>query len=247
MSGLSLPRETDPTALARRVQAGDRSAEDELVLVLQEALGLFLRRRLRDIEAARELTSDVLMAVLRALRENRLQDIRKLPAFVRGTARNLANNHLRARFARPAEEPLLGEPAADSVAEGFEQQERAARVEAAISRLTRSERQIVLMTIEDGLKPGEIARDLGLSPEAVRARKSRALRKLMANARAVGLAGALAFAEECSVRQLPGSGYAAAERRRGFQGGVSPPGLNDDGQPRPAAISVAQDAAAAKS
>jgi RNA polymerase sigma factor (sigma-70 family) len=184
MSGISLPRETDPAALARRVQAGDRSAEDELVLVLQEALGSFLRRRLRDIEAARELTSDVLMAVLHAVRENRLQDIRKLPAFVRGTARNLANNHLRARLARPVEEPLLGDPASEDPTQELEQQERAAQVEAAISRLTGSERQIVLMTIEEGLKPAEIARDLGLSPEAVRARKSRALRKLMAAARA---------------------------------------------------------------
>jgi RNA polymerase sigma factor (sigma-70 family) len=186
MNGLSLPRETDPAALARRVQAGDRSAEDELVLVLQGALGFFLRRRLRDIEAARELTNDVLMAVLRAVRENRLQDIRKLPAFVHGTARNLANNHLRARFARPVEEPLDAEPLARDPVEGLETRERVEQVEAAMAQLSRSERQIVLMTIEDGMKPGEIARDLGLSSEVVRARKSRALRKLMANARARG-------------------------------------------------------------
>jgi RNA polymerase sigma-70 factor, ECF subfamily len=184
MNGLSLPRETDPAALARRVQAGDRSAEDELVLLFQRGLGFFLRRRLRDSEAARELTNDVLMAMLRAVRENRLQDIEKLPAFVHGTARNLLNNHLRARFARPVEEPLEeGERASDDPSVGLERRERIARVEAAIAQLGRTERQIVQMTIEDGLKPGEIARDLGLSPQVVRARKSRALRKLAASSR----------------------------------------------------------------
>jgi RNA polymerase sigma factor (sigma-70 family) len=180
MSGLSLPRETDPAVLVRRVQAGDRSAEDELVLLFQGALGFFLRRRLRDIEAARELTNDVLMAVLRAVRENRLQDIAKLSAFVRGTARNLANNHLRARSTRPVEEPFGAEPATIDPVEGMERRERVAHVEAAIAQLGGMERQILLMTIEDGLKPGEIARDLGLSPAVVRARKSRALRKLLA-------------------------------------------------------------------
>jgi len=153
------------------------------VLLFERALGFFLRRRLRDIEAAREVTNDVLMAVLRAVRENQLQDIRKLPAFVHGTARNLANNHLRARFARPVEEPLGEELASDDPVEGLEKQEQVALVVAAMAQLSRSERQILLMTIEDGLKPGQIARDLGLSSEVVRARKSRALRKLMARSR----------------------------------------------------------------
>ena len=183
MNGTSLPRETDPAALARRVQAGDRSAEDELVLLFEQGLAYFLRRRLRDIEAARELTNDVLMAMLRAVRECRLDDVDKLPAFVRGTARNLLNNHLRARFARPVEEPLDGEPISDDPSVGFERRERMARVAEAIARLGGTERRIVQMTIEQGLKPGEIARDLGLSPEVVRARKSRALRKLVASSR----------------------------------------------------------------
>ena len=183
MSGLSLPRETDPAALVRRVQAGDRSAEDELVVHFQRGLSFFLRRRLRDSEAARELTNDVLMAMLRAVRENRLQDAGKLSAFVQGTARNLLNNHLRARFARPVVEPLGAEPASDDPNIDFELKERVAQMEAAIAALGLTERRILLMTIEDGLKPGEIARDLGLSPEVVRARKSRALRKLAARSR----------------------------------------------------------------
>jgi DNA-directed RNA polymerase specialized sigma24 family protein len=36
------------------------------------------------------------------------------------------------------------------------------------------------MTLADGLEPTEIARTLGLSPEAVRQRKSRALKRLLA-------------------------------------------------------------------
>jgi RNA polymerase sigma factor (sigma-70 family) len=79
------------------------------------------------------------------------------------------------------EEPASGDPV-----EGLEKREQVARVVAAMARLRRSERQILVMTIEDGLTPGQIARDLGLSPEVVRARKSRALRKLLAHARSSG-------------------------------------------------------------
>jgi DNA-directed RNA polymerase specialized sigma24 family protein len=38
---------------------------------------------------------------------------------------------------------------------------------------------VLLLTLVDGLKPREIARRLGLSDEVVRARKSRALKKII--------------------------------------------------------------------
>ena len=53
--------------------------------------------RTRDREAARDLTQEILIAVLKALREGRLRDSEKLSAFIQGTARNLINNYLRTK------------------------------------------------------------------------------------------------------------------------------------------------------
>ena len=62
--------------------------------------------RTRDREAARELTQDIMVAVIRSLRDGKLENAEKLPAFVHGTARNLINNYLRLRRQRPIGNPL---------------------------------------------------------------------------------------------------------------------------------------------
>lgn len=48
-----------------------------------------------------------------------------------------------------------------------------------MGRLDPTDRTILLRTLLEGLKPGEIARDLGVSSEVVRTRKSRALKKVI--------------------------------------------------------------------
>lgn len=177
------PRETDPAVLVNRVRTGDPRAEEDLIGLFQPRLLALLRSRTRDPEAARELADDVLVAVVKAVREGRVLDAARLSGFVYGTARNVVNNYLRSRRSRPAEEPLAADLAAADPGDGFERRDQLAAVARALARLGSGEREIVLMTLVDQLTPNEIARDLGLSPETVRARKSRALRKLVADAR----------------------------------------------------------------
>lgn len=181
MRGTSLPREQDPAVLVYRAQAGDPAAEEALVLLYQGGLTFFMRRRVGDPEVARELANDALMAMVRAVRERRLHDVDKLSSFVRAIARNLANGHLRAKIGRPLLEPLLAEHAVTDPIAGLEREERLLRVKAAVDQLGWTEREILRLTLEEGLKPGQIARSLGLSPEVVRSRKSRALRKLVSD------------------------------------------------------------------
>jgi RNA polymerase sigma-70 factor (ECF subfamily) len=169
-----------------RVRAGDACAEEELVVQFERRVWFALRRRLRDREASRELVNDVLMAVVRAVRDGRLRDAARLPGFVYGTARNVANNYVRGILARPAEEPLGAHLSIADPSAGPEPDERVAAVGRGLGRLDETAREIVLMTLLDGLKPGEIARRLGLTPEVVRARKSRAVRKLAAEAAGSG-------------------------------------------------------------
>ena len=179
MIGVHLPPPREPvaSAIVRRAIEGDLFAEEELIEHFAPGLIAHLTRRIRDHETARELADDVLMAMVRAVREDRLKDPERLAGFVYATARNLANNYLRTRHSRPQPEPLSPNLAVPDSADWLDQRERLARVQEGLDALRQLERQIVLMTIE-GLKPGTIAAQLGLSGDVVRARKSRAMRKL---------------------------------------------------------------------
>jgi RNA polymerase sigma-70 factor, ECF subfamily len=85
------------STLAERVRCCDSSAEEELVGHFSDKVRYLVLSRTRDPEAARDLTQDVLLAVVDALRNGHLRDPERLAAFVYGTARNLINNYLRTR------------------------------------------------------------------------------------------------------------------------------------------------------
>jgi len=134
--------------------------------------------RTHDREAARELVQDVLMAVVGALRKGQLQDKDKLAAFVHGTARNLINNRLRLESQRPPLEPLSDDLTQANLTDQLEDAERVRLVHQALERLGDEDRRILLMTLVEGRKPGEIAAALGLTSEVVRTRKLRAVKKI---------------------------------------------------------------------
>jgi RNA polymerase sigma factor (sigma-70 family) len=169
-----------PTAIAEVADTfleETSGAEDAIVRRFHERVFLIAYVRTGDREAARDLAQETMLAVIRNLRDGRLLDREKLPAYICGTARNLINNHLRTRSRQPACGPASEElPAPDCQVE-VEQSERQFLARRAISRLQPADRLILLLTLVDGLKPGEIAARLGLSSEVVRKRKSRALER----------------------------------------------------------------------
>jgi RNA polymerase sigma-70 factor (ECF subfamily) len=169
--------------LAQRIERGDPGAEDELARAYRPRVLALLSARTHDREAAYELCSDVLMAVLRALRVGRLRDHDRLSGFVLGTARNVANNYLRARRRMPVSEPLSDEVAQDQAPDLLERRETQQALQRELGRLSVIDRRILALTVVDGLKPAEAARELGMSAEVVRARKSRALKRLAAGRR----------------------------------------------------------------
>jgi RNA polymerase sigma-70 factor (ECF subfamily) len=134
--------------------------------------------RTGDPEAARDLTQDVLLVVVSALRNGHLREAERLVAFVYGTARNVINNYLRTRSRLPKEDPLDDAlDLAGTANPAVEGSERIALVQRALAALDSTDRQILMLTLVEGLKPGEIAARLGLTSEVVRARKSRAMKK----------------------------------------------------------------------
>ena|SRR5579863_3000053 len=163
--------------LAQRILAGDRSAEDELVRTYRRGVFVIAVSRTRDREAAADLTQEILIAVLQALREGRLRETAKLAAFVQGTARNLINNHLRSRThhleVELDDEAYSGDPVAE-----LESIERRRLVQRELESFSVTDQQILLLSLVDGHSLAEVAQRLNLSHEAVRARKSRAVRKI---------------------------------------------------------------------
>lgn len=171
-------RQTEELArLAGRVAAGDSDAETALVAHFTPRILAMMVARTRNVDLARDLTQETLIAVLQATRDGRIRDTDRVAAFVHGVARNIVNNHLRSTRGR-IEEPLDDYSQGLHAVDDTPERERRAEVTRGLNTLSPSDRQILLMTLLDGLKPGEIAEQLGLTAEVVRARKSRAQRRM---------------------------------------------------------------------
>lgn len=164
--------------LAGRIRLGDRRSEDELVARYGgRVLAMSIARTL-DREASREIADDVMMAVVTALRRGAVRDTARLGAFVHGTALNVINNYLR----RVGRGPRL--VALDETWPGPEDEDHGgddidiAHIRRCLERLSVTDRDVLTLSLVEGLKPGEIAARSGRSPEVTRQQKSRALLRL---------------------------------------------------------------------
>jgi RNA polymerase sigma-70 factor (ECF subfamily) len=167
------------STLADRVRSRDPAAEEELVDLFAGRIRCLACARTHDPEVARDLTQEVLLAVVSALRRGQLRNDERLAGFIYGIARNLINNHLRARGRGLREPPLREALRHPGFSDPVEDAEQLALVRRALFGLPQIDRRILLLTLAEGLKPGDIAIRVGLSPEVVRARKSRAIKKVM--------------------------------------------------------------------
>ena len=163
--------------LVARIRSGDGTAETELVEYVSPRVFAMLMARTRDHDTARNLLQDVLIAVLRSVREGALRDTGRLIPFVHGTARNLVNNFFRDKVREPRLEELSGDCAQCVDQDLLMADEREQMVREALRSVDDTDRRIVLMTMVEGRKPGDIAGQLGLSSDVVRQRKSRAIKK----------------------------------------------------------------------
>ena len=79
--------ELDDAELVRQIGAGDHAAEAELFRRMAPRIRLYGLRHLRDPHASEDLTQQVLITTLEALRAGRLREPEKLASFVLGTCR----------------------------------------------------------------------------------------------------------------------------------------------------------------
>lgn len=164
--------------LAVRIRGGDPLAEEELVNTYRRAVLLIATVRTRDRDAANDLSQEILIAVLKALRAGQIRDNEKLGAFIQGTARNITNNYLRSRSRHPESDLDSVEVRASDPVEQLESSERQRLMRQELAKYSVTDQQILLLSLVDGHSLAEVATRLHLTHDAVRARKSRLIRKI---------------------------------------------------------------------
>jgi RNA polymerase sigma factor (sigma-70 family) len=168
----------DPAELCARILVRDRRAEEEFVERFLPRVRAMISARSNDKSALDDLGQEVMIAALSSLRERMPRDPEALPSFIFGIARNIVNGYFRRQSRERTEELGPTESIPDrTVISRESEMVQDARHE--IERLEPGDREVLNLTLNEGLEPAEIAERLGITGEAVRQRKSRAMKRLL--------------------------------------------------------------------
>lgn len=160
----------NPAELARRIGAGNRAAEAELVKRYGSGLECLLRNRVREPTLAADLCHEALMIVIERLRSRSLDEPEKLVAFLRQTAINLAMGEARTHYRRNTHADSEGiEALADRaplIADRVDQDKLAQAVRDLLSELNQPrDRQILRRFYLTEESKASLCRQLDVSPE----------------------------------------------------------------------------------
>jgi RNA polymerase sigma-70 factor (ECF subfamily) len=170
--------ELEDAELVRRIGSGsDREAEAELFRRMAPRVRLYGLRHLRDASASDDLTQQVLVATLEALRARRLREPEKLASFVLGTCRMTVLD-LRRGAQRKAR--LLEQFGADLRTPDPSSMPRLdhERLTRCVQNLRERERTVIVMSFYDERAGADVAGFLGVSEANVRVIRHRAIHRL---------------------------------------------------------------------
>lgn len=156
------------TDLVRRIQAGDRSAEDEFVSRYARGVTVILRRACGDRFAVDDLCQDTLATALQKIRAGAIRDPERLSGFVASLARNLAIQHGRRTTARrdvPGEAAPKGDAAGDPLEQVIRAEDAFLVREVLAELSTDRDREILLRYYIHDQDREEICAALGLTRE----------------------------------------------------------------------------------
>ena len=129
-----------------------------------------------DRYAAEEIAQKAMVEAICALHEGKAREPERLAGFLHGIARNLSNEYLRRRSLQRVK-PV--DAAGDAAVIDDAERARIDEARRGIERLEQLDRQVLKLSLADGLEPSAIAGKLGITAEGVRQRKSRALKRLL--------------------------------------------------------------------
>jgi RNA polymerase sigma factor (sigma-70 family) len=165
--------------LVSRARRGERRAEEALCVRFAPAVRAFARRRLRGADAVEEFTQDVLLLMVEAVREGRVEQAERFGGFVLGICRNLAFDRARQRERR---EGLWQTYGAALQAVSLEAVEREtydiAHLEDCLSQLSKRARDVVRLGYVEARGHDEIAQALDITPQNARVLRHRTLESL---------------------------------------------------------------------
>lgn len=171
--------------LLQRAKAGDRAALDVLFTRHIPALRRWASGRLprwaRDIAETQDLVQETVLQVFKRLEAFEPRGEGALQAYLRQAVMNRIRNEFRSKGRRPSFEDLDDQAPGDrtSPLEAAIRQEQLDRYDAALSRLSEAQRDLIVARVEVGLTYEEMAEALGKpSWNAARMATARALLRL---------------------------------------------------------------------
>ena len=169
--------ETD-RQIVESVRCGERDAESLFVNRYHGPVLARVSAKVGDPPAAADITQEVIVGVLCALRDGRLRCEDRLAQYVSATTTNVVRRHLTGRTAFVEIDLNLVPSAAAPPDELVDRRQQLGAVARALEGLSERDRGILALSLVDGLTSREVAQHTGMTPAQVRQRKARALRKL---------------------------------------------------------------------
>jgi len=167
--------------LARRIAGGadDRPAcEAELCRRFLNRARLYGLKHLRfDVTAAEDLSQQVIVVLLEALRAGRVEELERVDRFMLGTCRNVAHSMRRAQGRLDETRRRLSSELAGASTPPWELVE-SRRVEECLAALPPRESRLLLLLFQEGATAAEAAEKLGTTPGNVRVMHHRAIARL---------------------------------------------------------------------
>jgi RNA polymerase sigma-70 factor (ECF subfamily) len=151
----------------RRIRAGDRDAESELVSRYGRGVGMLIRRSSRDASVVDDLYQLTFQLALEKIRRGDVREPEKLSGFIVSLARNLVIDHFRKSASRRTTSSSEGVVAADPTPgplESLMSVERAALVRRVLAEMpSERDRQILFRFYLAEDDKESICKDLGLT------------------------------------------------------------------------------------
>lgn len=155
------------------LRSGDVACFDAVYHAYSPRLRAFLRAMCGRADIADELLQETFLRLAR--RSPDLAEDTRLGAWLYTVARNLAHSHNRWRWLDASRLVEIGRSAVTrDPSRALEARQAASRIDEALARLPEAHREAFLLVVVEGLEPSEAAEIIGVKPEALRQRLSRA-------------------------------------------------------------------------
>jgi len=164
--------------------AGDPAGQEALYEAFAPGLRVFLAHHLRQEEEVEDRLHDVFVQAVAVIQEGQLRDPARLAGFMRTIARRQIAAFIHEAVAERETGGEVAEglvvaslaPSPEALAIRRQGRERALEV---LGSFSQSDREILIRFYLLGQEPEEICRELGLTPNQFRLRKSRAKRRFV--------------------------------------------------------------------